>query len=106
MYLNLNLRLIRVGHIYIKSHILSNLILFQILLVGAFDFVSYPASWRISEFVKFNGDDSRTTWEYVSQYILQLGEAGINDTLRIRLFSLSLTGTAFSWFPRLCRARF
>ena len=47
------------------------------------------------EFIKFNGDDSRTTWEYVSQYILQLGEAGLNDTLRVRLFSLSLMGTAF-----------
>ena len=35
-----------------------------------FDFVSYPAGWRISEFVKFNGDDSRTTWEHVSQYVL------------------------------------
>ena len=32
-----------------------------------FDFVSYPAGWRIPEFIKFNGDDSRTTWEHVSQ---------------------------------------
>ena len=63
-----------------------------------FDFVSYPAGWRVPEFIKFNGDDSRTTWEDVSQYILQLGEASFNDALRVRLFSLSLTGTAFSWF--------
>ena len=63
-----------------------------------FDFVSYPAGWRVPEFVKFNGDDSRTTWEHVSQYVLQLGEVGLNDALRVRLFSLSLTGTAFSWF--------
>ena len=34
--LNLNLGLIWVGHVYIKSHILPNLILFHILLVGAF----------------------------------------------------------------------
>ena len=26
-----------------------------------FDFVSYPAGWRVPEFVKFNGDNSRTT---------------------------------------------
>ena len=45
-----------------------------------FDFVSYPAGWRIPEFVKFNGEDSRTTWEHVSQYVLQLGEAGLNDS--------------------------
>ena len=66
-----------------------------------FDFVSYPAGWRIPEFVKFNGDDSHTTWEHVSQYVLQLGEAGLNDALHVRLFSLSLTGTAFSWFSSL-----
>ena len=36
VYLNLNLGLIWVGHVYIKSHILPNLVLFHILLVGAF----------------------------------------------------------------------
>ena len=66
-----------------------------------FDFTPFPAGWRIPEFTKFNGDDSRTTWEHVSQYVLQLGEAGFNDALRVRLFSLSLTGTAFSWFSSL-----
>ncbi|XP_039776983.1 uncharacterized protein LOC120644422 isoform X1 [Panicum virgatum] len=66
-----------------------------------FDFVSYLAGWRIPEFIKFNGDDSRITWEHVSQYILQLGEVGLNDALRVRLFSLSLTGTAFSCFSSL-----
>ena len=35
-----------------------------------FDFVSYLAGWHISEFTKFNDDDSRTTWEHISQYIL------------------------------------
>ena len=63
-----------------------------------FDFVSYPAGWHVPEFTKFNGDDSRTTWEHVSQYILQLGEAGFNDALCVRLFSLSLTGMTFCWF--------
>ena len=66
-----------------------------------FDFVSYPTGWHIPEFVKFNGDDSRTTWEHVSKYILQLREAGLNDALRVRLFFLSLTGTSFSWFASL-----
>ena len=35
-----------------------------------FDFVSYPTGWRVPEFTKFNDDDSRMTWEHVSQYIL------------------------------------
>ena len=56
----------------------------------------FSAGWRIPEFTKFNGDDSRTTWEHISQYVLQLGEASFNDALRVRLFSLSLTGTTFS----------
>ena len=36
VYLNLNSGLIWVGRVYIKSHILLSLILFHILLVGAF----------------------------------------------------------------------
>jgi hypothetical protein len=70
-----------------------------------FDFVSYPTGWRIPEFVKFNGVDSRTSWEHVSQYILRLGEAGLNDALRVRLFSLLLTGTTFIGFLRLLRVQ-
>ena len=31
----------------------------------------------------------------------QLGEASSSNSLRVRLFSLSLTGTAFSWFSAL-----
>jgi len=75
--------------------------LYQKPYLAEFDFVSFPAGWRVPEFTKFNGDDSHTTWEHVSQYILQLGEAGFNDALRVHLFSLSLTGTAFSWFSSL-----
>jgi hypothetical protein len=44
------------------------------------------------DFVKFIGDDNRTTWEYISQYTAQLGEAGTYNSLKVRLFSLSLTG--------------
>ena len=66
-----------------------------------FYFVSYPAGWRVPEFTKFYGDDTHTMWEHVSQYILQLGEASFNNTMRVYLFSLSLTRTAFSWFSSL-----
>ena len=40
-----------------------------------FDFISYPAGWRVPEFVKFNGEDSRTTWEHVSQICLAIGRS-------------------------------
>jgi hypothetical protein len=45
--------------------------------------------------VKFNGDDNRTTWEHISQYIAQLGEAIFSDALYVRLFSLSFSSGFF-----------
>jgi hypothetical protein len=45
--------------------------------------------------VKFNEDGSKTTWEHVSQYLAQLGEASAIEEIRVCLFSLSLTGNAF-----------
>jgi hypothetical protein len=55
----------------------------------------------VPDFAKFNGVDSKTTWEHVSQYLAQLGEASNIDELKVRLFPFSLTGTAFSWFSAL-----
>ena len=75
--------------------------LYQRLYVNAFDLIPYPASWRVSDFVKFSGDDNWSTWEHISQYIAQLGKAGSSKSLHIRMFFLSLTGTAFSWFSSL-----
>ena len=54
-----------------------------------------------SRLYKFSGDDNRSTWEHINQYVAQLGEAGSSNALRIRLFSLSLTRTIFSWFSSL-----
>jgi hypothetical protein len=68
---------------------------------SSFDLIPYPIGWRCPEFVKFNGDDSKTTWEHVSQYLAQLGEASAIEEIKMRLFSLSLTGNAFSWFASL-----
>ena len=66
-----------------------------------FDLVSFPTSWCVANFVKFSGDDNRTPWEHIDQYMLQLGKASFYNALRIRLFSLPLTGTAFSLFSSL-----
>ena len=62
----------------------------------SFDSVEYPVGFRLPEFVKFGGEDTRSTFEHISQYLAQLGEAGSINELRVHLFSLSLTGTAFS----------
>jgi hypothetical protein len=65
-----------------------------------FDYVAF-LGWRMPDFVKFSGDDNRTTWEHISQYTAQLGEVGTFNYLKVRLFSLSLTGTAFAWLSSL-----
>jgi predicted negative regulator of RcsB-dependent stress response len=53
------------------------------------------------DLIKFSGGDDRTTWEHISQYTAQLGEVGVFNALKVRLFSLSLSGTAFAWFSLL-----
>ena len=58
----------------------------------SFDSVAYPAGFRLPEFVKFGREDTRSTFEHISQYLAQLGEAGSINELKVRLFSLSLTG--------------
>ena len=40
----------------------------------SFASVAYPAGFRLSEFVKFSGEDTRGTFEHISQYLAQLGE--------------------------------
>ena len=35
-----------------------------------YDYVAYPQGFKISKFVKFTGDDSRTTLEYMDQFII------------------------------------
>jgi hypothetical protein len=66
-----------------------------------FDKVPLPRGWCMPDLINFSGDDDRTTWEHISQYTAQLGEAGVYNALKVRLFSLSLTGTAFAWFSSL-----
>ena len=79
----------------------SKICLYQRLYPDAFDLVPYPTGWRVPDFIKFSGDDNRSTWEHISQYVAQLGEASSSNALCVRLFSLSLTGTVFSWFSSL-----
>ena len=75
--------------------------LYQRLYPDTYNLVPYPTGWRVPDFIKFSGDNNRSTWEHISQYVAQLGEASSSNSLRVCLFSLSLTGTAFSWFSAL-----
>jgi hypothetical protein len=49
-----------------------------------FDRFPLPRVWRMPDLIKFSGDDDRTTWEHISQYIAQLGEAGVYNALKVR----------------------
>jgi hypothetical protein len=80
---------------------MDNSRLYQRPYKAEFDLMSYPPGWLIPDFIKFSGEDNRTTWEHISQYIAQLGEASAHESFKVRLFSLSLTGTAFAWFSSL-----
>jgi hypothetical protein len=66
-----------------------------------FDRFRLPRGWRMPDLIKSIGDADRTTWEHISQYTIQLGEAGVYNALKVHLFSLSLTSTAFAWFSLL-----
>ena len=66
-----------------------------------YDEVPFPRNYRVPEFAKFNGDDGKTSLEHVGQFTLQCGEASSSDILKLRMFPLSLSGTAFTWFSSL-----
>jgi hypothetical protein len=66
-----------------------------------FDSIPYPRVFRVLDFVKFSGDDARTTYEHIGRYLAQVSNAGITDAHRVKLFPLSWSGTAFNWFTSL-----
>ena len=65
------------------------------------DWEPSPPNFCLPKFIKFSGEDSRSTREHVSQYLPQLREATLVDALKVCMFPLSLTRTAFSWFASL-----
>jgi hypothetical protein len=68
---------------------------------GYYDQLPYPRGYRVSGFSMFIGEDGKTTLEHIDQFILQCGEASANDTLKLKMFPLSLSSTAFTWFTSL-----
>jgi hypothetical protein len=63
--------------------------------------VPYPRVFCVPDFCKFTGEDSKTTYDHVGQFLAQASDFGINDVHKIMLFPLSLSGTAFNWFVSL-----
>ena len=66
-----------------------------------FVFMRAPNGWRVPDFYKFSGDDSKSTMEHISMFLAQLGEASAYDFMKIHNFPLSLISTTFAWFTSL-----
>jgi len=66
-----------------------------------YDLILLPNRYKVSDFTKFSGQDDTSTMEHVNRFIIQCGEAVNRDELRVRLFSSSLSGSAFTWFISL-----
>jgi len=67
----------------------------------AYDLIPLPNRYKVPDFTKFSGQDDTSTMEHVNRFIIQCGEATNRDELRVRLFSSSLSGSAFTWFISL-----
>nr|ABA98732.1 retrotransposon protein, putative, unclassified [Oryza sativa Japonica Group] len=66
-----------------------------------FERVPLPNRFKVPDFSKFSGQNTTSTYEHISRFLAQCGEASAVDALRVRLFRLSLAGSAFTWFSSL-----
>jgi hypothetical protein len=66
-----------------------------------YEYIPYPHRFKIPEFTKFSGNDGRSTLEHIGQFTIQCGATASNDNCKMRLFPLSLSGAAFTWFISL-----
>ena len=71
-----------------KVNVRSKTRTYQKSYATSFDLVAYPAGFRLPEVVKFNGEDTRSTFEHINQYLAQLGEAGSINKLKVCLLYL------------------
>jgi hypothetical protein len=75
--------------------------IYQKIYPDYYDQLSYPRGYRVPAFSNFSGEDGKTKLEYVGQFILQCSVVSANDALKLRMFPLSLSDTAFTWFTSL-----
>ncbi|KAK1605156.1 hypothetical protein QYE76_028829 [Lolium multiflorum] len=66
-----------------------------------YEMIPLPPKYRLPDFSKFSGSDGSSSIKHVGRYLAQLGPASVSDQLRVRLFSQSLTGSAFGWYTSL-----
>ena len=66
-----------------------------------YDIVQLPPCYRVPNFSKFIGVHEMTTMEHISRYLVQLGDAFVEEAHKVRFFPLSLSRLTFSWFSSL-----
>ena len=67
----------------------------------AYNQIPLSHKYKMPDITKFSGQGEVSTIEHINRFLLQLGEAGNHDALRVQLFSLSLSGSAFALFTTL-----
>jgi hypothetical protein len=53
-----------------------------------FDTIPYQRGFRVPDFVKFTGEYSKTTYEHVGQFLMQVSDFGITDMHKVRLWCI------------------
>jgi hypothetical protein len=66
-----------------------------------FDMIYYPWGFRVPDLAKFTGDDAKTTYEHIGQFLSQVNDVGNTDMHKIRTFLLCLNGAAINWLTSL-----
>jgi hypothetical protein len=75
--------------------------MYRTLYPSGYDQIPFPPRFKVPGFTKFSRKDETSTIEHITRFIIQCGEVGNVDALRIRLFSSFLSGPTFSWFTSL-----
>jgi hypothetical protein len=57
-----------------------------------FDMITYPRGFWVPDLAKFTGDDAKTTYEQIGQFLAEVNDVGITEMHKIRMLPLSLTG--------------
>ena len=76
-------------------------LMYRTLYLAAYDQLPLPHKYKLPDFTKFYGQGEVSTVEHINRFIVQCGEVAQHDTLKVRLFSMSLSGSTFTRFTTL-----
>ena len=71
-------------------------LMYRTLYPAAYDQLPLPHKYKLPDFIKFSRQGEVSTVQHINRFIIQCGEAAQNDTLKVCLFSMSLSGSAFT----------